>query len=185
MTKALIIVDVQNDFADPRGSLYVKGGENIATRLAESNQKGEGPFDADVVVATRDWHVDPGSHFGEWPEHCRAESWGAQLHPALDNLRGLDGVFDKGRSAAAYSGFEASNQTDVSLADYLHSRGVTDVEVVGIATDYCVRATALDAVNSGFQTTLNLAYCVSVAPETAGTSIDDMRAAGVTVVNVP
>ncbi len=185
MATALIIVDVQNDFADPNGSLYVMGGEAVAARLAESNRKGEAPFTADVVVATRDWHIDPGSHFDEWPVHCQANSWGAQLHPSLTDLRGLDAIFDKGRDGAAYSGFEGSDQHHNSLADYLHSRGVTEVEVVGIATDYCVRATALDAVNAGFRTTLNLAFCAGVAPETTTSSIDELRTAGVTVTKIP
>ncbi len=183
MTKALIIVDVQNDFADPQGSLYVAGGEVVAARLADFNRAGEGPFASDVIVATRDWHIDPGDHFDEWPVHCRAESWGAQLHPALGDLRGLDGVFDKGHEAAAYSGFEASNQDRDSLADFLRARGVTDVEVVGIATDYCVRATALDAIGAGFRTSLNLAFCAGVAPDTTATSIDEMRSAGVTILD--
>jgi nicotinamidase/pyrazinamidase len=185
VTTALIIVDVQNDFADPKGSLYVAGGESVAARLAESNRRGEAPFMVDIVVATRDWHIDPGSHFDEWPVHCRAESWGAQLHPSLDNLRNLDAIFDKGLNAAAYSGFEGSNQSHEFLAEYLHSRGVAEVEVVGIATDYCVRATALDAVSAGFRTTLNLAFCVGVAPDTTAASIDELRAAGVTITEMP
>ncbi len=182
MARALIIVDVQNDFADPQGSLYVAGGEDVAARLAERSRKRGAPFNTDVVVATRDWHVDPGVHFDEWPVHCRAESWGAQLHPALNDLRSLDEIFDKGRDAAAYSGFEGNSTDDTSLVDYLNSRGVSHVEIVGIATDYCVRATVLDAVRAGFQTTLNLAYCVGVAPETTASSVGEIRAAGATII---
>ncbi len=184
MARALIIVDVQNDFADPQGSLYVAGGEGVAARLAKQSHRGEAPFNTDVIVATRDWHIDPGVHFDEWPIHCRAESWGAQLHPALDDLPGLDEIFDKGRDAAAYSGFEGISKDGTPLIDYLNSHGVSHVTIVGIATDYCVRATALDAVRAGFQTTLNVDYCVGVAPETTAASIDELRAAGATISSV-
>src|SRR3954453_62627 len=149
MTHALIVVDVQNDFCEG-GSLAVAGGAEVAAAISAHI-----PTAAyDHVVATRDHHVDPGTHFAEhpdfletWPAHCVVGTGGVELHPALD--RGpLEAVFDKGEYAAAYSGFEGSAD-GVALGDWPRRRGGADLGVVGIATDHCVRATALDAVDNG------------------------------------
>lgn len=181
MTTALIVVDVQNDFADPTGSLYVDGGERVAEALASSEHAGHAPFDVDVVVATRDWHGDePGTHFQEWPVHCVAGTWGARLHQSLESIN-FDEYFNKGQHAAAYSGFEGVNRDHESLDDFLKSRGVTEVTVVGLATDYCVKATALDAVRLGYRTILDLGYCAGVAPASTDAAIAELRDARVTI----
>jgi nicotinamidase/pyrazinamidase len=137
----------------------------------------------DHVVATRDYHVDPGSHFSEapdfidtWPVHCVAGTPGASFHPELDVAR-IEQVFSKGRFAAAYSGFEAEND----LAGWLTDKGVTEVDVVGIATDHCVRATALDAQRNGFRTTVLVGLTAAVSPTTRDAAVDELRAAGITV----
>ena len=148
MTRALLVIDVQNDFCEG-GSLAVTGGGDVAAAISEHARTAAGEYAH--VVATRDHHVDPGGHFSHspdfvdsWPAHCVVGTGGVELHPRLD--RGpLEAVFDKGEYAAAYSGFEARSE-GTPLAEWLRSRGVDAVDVVGIATDHCVRATALDAV---------------------------------------
>jgi nicotinamidase/pyrazinamidase len=137
------------------------------------------------VVATRDHHVDPGPHFsatpdfvGTWPPHCRAGTPGASFHPELD-VAPIEAVFSKGEYAAAYSGFEGTEPGGSGLADWLRARGVDTVEVAGIATDHCVRATALDAARAGFATTVLLDLCAGVAPETTERALEELRAAHV------
>ncbi|MCW2716592.1 MAG: isochorismatase hydrolase [Pseudonocardia sp.] len=180
--RALIVVDVQNDFCEG-GSLAVAGGAAVAAgvsvRIRTSGY--------DHVVATRDHHVDPGAHFSDtpdfresWPPHCRAHTPGASFHPDLD-VAGIEAVFDKGVHAAAYSGFEGAEPGGAALRDWLAERGVTAVDVVGIATDHCVRATALDSAAAGFPTTVLLDLCAGVAPGTTEAAIAEMRAAGITV----
>ena len=183
MTRALLVVDVQNDFCEG-GSLAVAGGAAVAGAISEHVRSAGYAH----VVATRDHHVDPGGHFAEqpdyletWPAHCVAGTGGAELHPSLD--RGpIEAVFDKGEYAAAYSGFEGTDAAGTSLADWLRSRDVDAVEIVGIATDHCVRATALDAVTAGFPTTVLLDLCAGVAPETTGRALDEMYDAGVRIM---
>ena len=172
--RALIIVDVQNDFCEG-GSLAVTGGADVARRI--------GPRSAgyDVVVATQDFHVDPGEHFTEWPPHCVAGTTGADFHPALDTGP-IQARFRKGADRAAYSGFEGAADDGTNLATYLRDRDVTEVDVVGIATDHCVRATALDAVAEGFGTRVLLDLCAGVAPDTTAAALDELRDAGVELV---
>ncbi len=178
--RALIITDVQNDFCEG-GSLAVAGGAAVAGAI--SGWLRTTPYDH--VVATRDHHVDPGGHFSAepdfvdtWPPHCRAGTPGASFHPDLD-VAPIAAVFDKGSFAAAYSGFEGREPGGTALRDWLAGRGVTDVHVVGIATDHCVRATALDAVAAGFATTVLPHLCAGVLPRTTEKAIEEMRAAGV------
>jgi nicotinamidase/pyrazinamidase len=137
------------------------------------------------VVATRDHHIDPGAHFSDhpdyvdsWPAHCRWGSPGASFHPALDVAR-IEAVFDKGRNEPAYSGFQGAEPGGTPLADWLKAHDVDVVDVVGLATDHCVRATALDAAAAGFSTTVLLELCAGVAPETTEKALDDLRTAGV------
>ncbi|MGB7962512.1 MAG: isochorismatase family protein [Propionicimonas sp.] len=186
MTRALIVVDVQNDFCEG-GSLAVTGGAAVA---AEISQLLGGPHDYDHVVATRDHHIDPGSHFSvtpdfvdSWPVHCVAETAGAGFHPALVN-RPFEAVFDKGEYQAAYSGFEGSCE-GTGLADWLAGRGIDSVDVCGIATDYCVRATALDAAAAGLSTRVLTRLTVAVAPDRLPETYEALRAAGVSLVGVP
>ena len=179
MTRALVVVDVQNDFCEG-GSLAVTGGAAVAAAITEHVRSAGYAH----VVATRDHHVDPGRHFSHspdfvdsWPAHCVVGTGGAQLHPALDRSP-LEAVFDKGEYAAAYSGFEG-RADGVGLADWLRERGVDAVDVVGIATDHCVRATALDAVAAGFATRVLLPLTAGVAEASTDAALDQLRTAGV------
>jgi nicotinamidase/pyrazinamidase len=185
MASAVIVVDVQNDFCEG-GSLAVAGGADVARGI--SARLADGGFDH--AVATRDHHVDPGPHFSvdpdfvdSWPAHCVVGTPGVSLHPDLDPSR-IDAVFDKGEFAAAYSGFEGAAD-GTPLAEWLRARDVDSVEVVGIATDHCVRATALDAARLGFATTVRLDLTAGVAAPTVSTALDALRAAGVTLVGEP
>ncbi|MFI2563324.1 isochorismatase family protein [Paenarthrobacter sp. NPDC018779] len=205
MAKALIIVDVQNDFCEG-GTLAVEGGAAVAGAISEYLDANQQHFDH--VVATQDWHIEPGSHFSDepdmvdsWPPHCRARTKGAELHQDLDPEY-IEAYFRKGQYTAAYSGFEGVlapeddvpsgdlkagatvtevlEEDAIGLDDWLQSHDVEEVVVVGLATDYCVKATALDAVQAGYATTV-------IAELTAGISdhldeaFDDMESAGVEV----
>jgi nicotinamidase/pyrazinamidase len=180
--RALLIVDVQNDFCDG-GSLAVSGGA-AAARAISDYLASSGGSRYDHVVATQDFHVQPGTHFSahpdyaeSWPPHCVAGTPGAQFHPDLDTSR-IEEIFRKGQYAAAYSGFEGSSEAGETLQEWLAERGVTDVDIAGIATDYCVRATALDAAPR-FGTTVLLDMTAAVAARSAVTAVESMRAAGV------
>jgi nicotinamidase/pyrazinamidase len=182
---ALVVVDVQNDFC-AGGSLAVPGGAEVATAI--SARLAEGDFDH--AVATRDHHIDPGGHFAEtpdfvdtWPAHCRVGTAGVELHPNLDTSS-IEAVFDKGEYAAAYSGFEARSG-GVLLGDWLRARNVDAVEIVGIATDHCVRATALDAARNGFATTVRLDLTAGVARQTVDAALAQLTAAGVRLAGEP
>jgi nicotinamidase/pyrazinamidase len=154
---ALIVVDVQNDFADPRGSLYVAGGEEV---VPVANREIDRALNEGAVVAyTQDWHPPDTPHFekdgGIWPVHCVGGTWGAELHPGLS----VDGeVIRKGTGGEdGYSGFtvrdpQSGEVKDTRLGGLLHARDVEKVVVLGIATDYCVKETALDAARKGFST---------------------------------
>jgi nicotinamidase/pyrazinamidase len=201
VTRALIIVDLQNDFCEG-GSLPVRGGAAVAAAISEvlalahaaapngsQRELREWPR-WDHVVATQDHHIDPGAHFAEhpdfvdtWPPHCCAGTAGAQFHPALDTDR-IEAVFTKGEHRAAYSGFEG-HAGGVSLAAWLKMREVSDVDILGLTTDHCVRATALDAVREGFTTTVMLDLTAGVARATTDAAVADMRAAGVHLVGAP
>src|SRR5690348_6864052 len=145
MSRALIVVDVQNDFCEG-GSLPVTGGAAVAAAVTDLlTEPGRGGFEH--VVATRDWHTDPGAHFAAepdfvktWPVHCVAGTPGAEFHPAFDHHR-VDEVFSKGAFAAAYSGFQGAAADETPLGDWLTAHGVEEVDVVGLATDHCVKAT--------------------------------------------
>ena len=178
---ALIVVDVQRDFCEG-GSLAVAGGAEVAGRI-DALLRGEHPYAH--VVATRDHHIDPGSHFSadpdfvdSWPRHCQVGTPGVEFHDRL-TFRDFDAVFDKGEYAAAYSGFEGRDSEGTPLAEWLAARGVERVDVCGIATDYCVRATALDSVQAGFATTVLLDLTAAVAPERLDDTLDALSAAGV------
>ncbi|MEW1951196.1 isochorismatase family protein [Pseudarthrobacter sp902506025] len=194
MSRALIIVDVQNDFCEG-GSLAVPGGAAVAGAISEYLDAHHSEFDH--VVATQDWHIDPGSHFSDtpdykesWPRHCVAGTRGAELHPDLDTEY-VDAYFRKGQFAAAYSGFEGllapedavptgerqpgglpgaqaqleADEDAIGLDDWLQSHDVEDVVVVGIATDYCVKATALDAIQAGYGVTVVRSLTAGIAED--------------------
>lgn len=183
MAVALIVVDVQNDFCEG-GSLAVVGGARVAADIAALLA---GTHRYDHVVATRDHHIDPGAHFAvrpdfvdTWPAHCVAGSDGAQLHEPL-RAEQFEAVFDKGDYAAAYSGFEGTCDGE-GLDEWLADHEVTAVDVVGIATDYCVKATALDAALAGLTTRVLLPLTAAVAPDRLPETFAELKAAGVKVV---
>ncbi|MFY0405725.1 isochorismatase family protein [Solicola sp. PLA-1-18] len=181
-TTALVVVDVQNDFCEG-GSLAVTGGADVARRVAELVASGRYA----TVVATRDHHVDPGSHFSDepdfvdsWPPHCVVGTPGADLHePLRDDL--FQAVFRKGEYEAAYSGFEGVDADGTELALWLTAHGVEAVDVCGIATDYCVRATALDAARHGFATRVLLDLTAAVSADNVPATRADLDAAGVSL----
>jgi nicotinamidase/pyrazinamidase len=211
MSRALIIVDVQNDFCEG-GSLAVAGGADIAGAISEYVDAHHGEFDH--IVATQDWHINPGDHFSgtpdfkdSWPPHCVAGTSGAELHPDLDTEY-IQAYFQKGQFAAAYSGFEgllapedavptgerqpgalpgradaeslAPDEDAIGLDDWLQSHDVEDVVVVGIATDYCVMATALDAVQAGYSVTVLRSLTAGIA-EDLEDAVAEMELGGVDV----
>src|SRR3954452_12925571 len=185
MKRALIVVDVQNDFCEG-GSLAVDGGAEVAFRISEllhhwSARDPKAP-DYGVAVATRDHHIDPGDHFSadpdfdhSWPPHCVVGSDGEAFHPNLDP-QPFDAVFLKGEHQAAYSGFEGRASDGTGLADWLKGHGVERGDICGIATDYCVRATVLDAVENGFAVRLLTDLVAGVAPASSERALDEMRA---------
>ena len=188
MPRALIIVDVQNDFCEG-GSLPVTGGAAVAAGVSLALARGGARWDH--VVATKDWHIDPGTHFSDhpdyldtWPAHCVVGSSGADFHPELVTDR-IEEVFHKGEHKAAYSGFEGHSESGETLADWLRSRSVTEVELVGIATDHCVRATALDARREGFDTTVLLNLTAGVAQGTTEAALEEFRTASVATSGSP
>jgi nicotinamidase/pyrazinamidase len=186
MSRALIIVDVQNDFCEG-GSLAVEGGAGVAAAISSVLSNGGW----DHVVATKDYHIDPGPHFSahpdfldSWPPHCVVGTGGADFHPNLVTDR-VEAVFHKGEHKAAYSGFEGHTDAGENLTDWLREREVTEVEVVGIATDHCVRATALDSVAAGFATTVLLDLTAGVAAMTTSAALDEFRTASVKTTGTP
>jgi nicotinamidase/pyrazinamidase len=190
MTRALLVVDVQNDFCEG-GSLAVEGGARVASDVGEllhhwSRRDDQAPA-YDVVVASKDHHVDPGSHWSadpdfvdSWPVHCRVGTDGEAFHPNLDP-QPFDAIFLKGDHEAAYSAFEGRTVEGDQLADWLRAKKVEQVDVCGIATDYCVRHTALDSAKEGFETRVITALCAGVAAATTEQALTEMKAAGVTI----
>jgi nicotinamidase/pyrazinamidase len=183
-----MIVDVQNDFCEG-GSLAVQGGAATAAAISEY-LTAKGPTYAHII-ASRDYHIDPGSHFSaspdfsrSWPPHCVAGSTGAQFHPDFDTSA-VDAVFSKGAHEAAYSAFEGTDEAGTPLGTWLHEHGVDELDVVGLATDYCVRATALDAAQQGFATRVLLRFTAGVDPLTTREALAAMRAAGVELAGTP
>jgi nicotinamidase/pyrazinamidase len=181
--RALIIVDVQNDFCEG-GSLAVSGGADVARAITDLLAK---PHDYAHVVATKDFHIDPGDHFSHhpdyaesWPPHCVVGTPGADFHPQFEPDT-VEAVFKKGHYSAAYSGFEGTDESGTPLADWLRQRGIDEVDVVGLATDYCVQATAADAAQAGFATRVLRDLTAGVAPESTAKAIEDLRAVGVEV----
>ena len=186
MSRALVVVDVQNDFCEG-GSLPVAGGAAVAAAVSALLANS----DYDHVVATRDAHHDPGAHFAAdpdyvdtWPAHCVVGTPGVEFHPAFDTQL-VEAVFDKGAWTAAYSGFEGVDPAGTSLADWLRGQGVDVVDVVGIATDHCVRATALDAAKEGFATRVLLDLTAGVAAATTEAALVQLRDAGVELNGSP
>jgi len=192
MHRALIVVDVQNDFCEG-GSLGVAGGADVAAAITDLI--GQAAPGYRHVVATRDHHIDPGDHFSanpdferSWPVHCVAGTEGVGFHPNFAPAvasGSIDAVFDKGAYSAAYSGFEGTDENGVRLADWLKAREVVEVDVVGIATDHCVRATALDSAREGFTTHVLLDLTAGVSKERTERVLGELRTAGVRLTGKP
>lgn len=180
MNTALIVVDVQNDFCEG-GSLAVAGGTQVARDIADLIAAGGYA----TVVATRDHHIDPGAHFSDapnfvdsWPPHCVVGTEGEQLHAPLTSDLFAE-TFFKGEYAAAYSGFEGATISGVSLADWLRDADIDRVDVCGIATDHCVRATALDAAAEGFSVRVIEGLTAAVSADNLPAVHSEWLAAGV------
>lgn len=189
MSKALVIVDVQNDFVEG-GSLAVFGGRQLADRIGRFLQK-TGFTEYDYIATTQDWHIEPGDHFSDtpdfvdsWPRHCEAHTDGSNIVESLREVLwgNVSFAVKKGQFEAAYSGFEGVSEDGTLLGDALREVGVTDVDVVGIAADYCISATALDSQAQGFNTSVLMNLTVGIntekVSETFRTTLPD---AGVTV----
>ncbi|MCB0977867.1 MAG: isochorismatase family protein [Acidimicrobiales bacterium] len=191
---AVGVIDVENDFCEG-GSLAVDGGAEVAGRIREWIEREPRRWVA--RFATADRHpTDLAGHFapageepnfvGTWPPHCVAGTPGAELHPSLVDGTTETALFDvlveKGQRTAAYSGFEGTTPDGDSLETWLRSRAVDGVELVGIATDHCVRATALDARRAGFRVRVVSDLCVGITPETVDAALEELRAAGVEVL---
>lgn len=182
--RALVIVDVQNDFCEG-GSLPVPGGADVAAGIAAHLGARRAGYRA--VVATADYHVEPGAHFGDppdyrdsWPAHCVAGTPGAEPHPALAEVA-VDATFRKGAYAAAYSGFEGRGPSGESLTHWLREHGVVALDIVGLATDYCVRATALDALDAGFEVRILAELVAAVTPETGDAALAELARRGAVI----
>ncbi|HEX8100911.1 MAG TPA: isochorismatase family protein [Actinomycetota bacterium] len=182
---ALLVVDVQNDFADPNGSLYVRGGEDVVSVV---NQQIEAARQASaLIVYTQDWHPESTPHFekdgGIWPVHCVRGTWGAELHPDV-KVKGE--IVRKGTGGEdGYSGFTVRDpktgaEDATGLEDLLRRRGIERVVVLGLATDYCVKETALDAVGKDFETTVLTSgiRAVDLQPGDGDRALEELRAAG-------
>src|SRR5919106_4940538 len=182
---ALVVVDVQNDFADPAGGLYVRDGEKVIPVINEEIERARS--NGAVVVYTQDWHPPSTPHFkkdgGIWPVHCVQGTWGAELHP---DLQVIGEVVRKGTGGEdGYSGFTvrdpaSGEERRTPLEEMLRSRGITTVVIAGLATDYCVRETAIDAATKGFATTVlaNAIRAVDLEPGDGDKAIEDMIEAG-------
>ena len=190
---ALLVVDVQIDFCED-GSLPVDGGTGVARRVAAYLETHADRYAA--IATTRDWHIEPGRHFASamgkdaepdfvqsWPDHCVAGTEGVEYHPELSVAVGrhVQAEFRKGRYEAAYSAFEGtlSKDDEASLLDWLLAREIEAVDIVGIATDYCVRATALDALSAGLHTTVLTDLVAGVAEESSRAALDELDRSGV------
>lgn len=183
---ALLVVDVQPTFCEG-GALPVEGGDAVASRVADLLA---GDHGYDLVVTTQDWHIDPGNHFSDepdfvstWPPHGVAGTAEAELHPALDPIADrIDAKVRKGMHAAAYSGFEGVDDDGRTLDEVLAAAGVTEVDVVGLAFDHCVRATAVDAAANGYATKVIERLSASVAPETEAAARNQLADVGIDII---
>jgi nicotinamidase/pyrazinamidase len=186
MASALLVIDVQNDFTEG-GALGVDGGAAVAAGISEYLR--ENPDRYDEVIASRDWHNaddDNGGHFAttvdpdyvdSWPRHCVAGTPGAEYHPALD-VSLIDVHVRKGQGVPAYSIFEGVTDEGVAFTDALDALEITEVDIVGIATDYCVRASALDALSSGRTVRVLTDLIAGVAPVTSAAALEELQASG-------
>ncbi len=188
---ALVVVDMQNDFADPAGNLAVTDGDAIVPIV---NEAVRAALDASaLVIATQDWHPESTPHFakdgGVWPVHCVAGTWGAELHPSLELPVAVPRVRKGANGEDGYSGFTMRHPTTgeeiaTELEGLLRGRRVERIVVCGLATDYCVKATAIDAIRLGFAVSLlgDAVAAVNLAPDDGDQALAEMAEAGVTLV---
>jgi len=186
---ALLVVDVQNDFSDPKGGLYVQGGEEVVPVI--NREIGRARASGAPIAYTKDWHPPETPHFakygGKWPEHCVRETWGAELHPDLEVAGEV--VHKATGDEDGYSGFSVEHlptgeRRDTGLERILRARGVHTVVIAGLATDYCVKETALDAVDKGFETIVltDAVRAVEVEPGDGDHALEAIARAGVKLV---
>lgn len=191
MTRALLVIDVQNDFCEG-GALACEGGAAVAAKISSFLADHKESYD--FVIASRDWHTPNDSNDGHfppagiepdyvktWPLHCIAGTQGAEYHPNLD-ISLIDAHIKKGQSANGYSIFDGVTEDGLTFTDFLESNAITEVDVVGIATDYCVRASALDSVRKGLQVRVISSLTAGVSPESIEKAIDEMVDSGIAVV---
>jgi nicotinamidase/pyrazinamidase len=187
---ALVVVDLQNDFADPGGGLAVNGGDAIVPAVNDAIREATAT-DA-LVVATQDWHPESTPHFakdgGIWPDHCVGGTWGAEIHPGVELPAAAPRVRKGTNGEDGYSGFTmrdptTEEETPTELERLLRDRGIERVMVCGLATDYCVKATALDAARLGFAVTLlaSAIAAVDLEPGDGDRALTEMAEAGVTL----
>ena len=186
MSRALFIIDVQNDFTEG-GALGVIGGNGVAAGITELVRANPGRYDH--VFASRDWHDgsnDNGGHFATdddpdyidtWPVHCVSGTPGAEYNPAIDESL-IDVHVRKGQGKPAYSIFEGTTDAGTTVAETLDALGVTEIDVAGIATDYCVRASALDALATGRSVRVLTGLIAGVAATSSAAALDELAAAG-------
>ena len=186
MTRALFIIDVQKDFTEG-GALGVEGGAAVAAGITGYLERHRDDYE--LVVASRDWHTadhDNGGHFAidaepdyveSWPAHCVAGTDGAEYHPSLDTSA-VHIHIRKGQGVPAYSIFEGTDDSGATISQVLTSHGITDVDVVGLATDYCVRASALDALEHGQHVRILTDLVAGVAPESSAAALAELGHAG-------
>lgn len=189
MTRALFIIDVQNDFTEG-GALGVDGGAAVAAGVSELLARHRGAYE--LVVASRDWHSgegDNGGHFATdaepdfvdtWPAHCVAGTMGAEYHPAL-TVDEVDVHIRKGQGVPAYSIYEGTDDAGDTISELLGRHGITDVDVVGLATDYCVRASALDALEHGQHVRVLTDLVAGVAAESSAAALAELGHAGAVI----
>lgn len=196
MSKAIIVVDVQNDFVEG-GALGVEGGLRVSSRVADHLRKHADDYEA--IIYTKDWHIEPEGHFSDtpdfestWPVHCVAETDGAELHKsvgsAIEELSSKAVGVHKGEFTAAYSGFEGTVEEVGSavdgiekkstVVDMLEELGVMELDIVGIATDHCVRLTARDAMFEGFQVNVLTEMIAGVDPDASTATLVYLQALG-------
>ena len=182
---ALLLVDLQNDFCEG-GSLQVSGGAEVARSVARYVR--EKAPDYDLLVASRDWHIDPVAHFSEepdyvdsWPVHCVADTTGAEFHPVVEEMltEYPHQTLSKGMYSAAYSAFEAVLPDGQTMMELLVSSGIGRIDIAGLCTDYCVSATALDAAKEGFRVRVLVDLSAGVHPDSTRLALDEMEKAGV------
>jgi nicotinamidase/pyrazinamidase len=186
MSRALFIIDVQNDFTEG-GALGVEGGEAVAKGISRLLAQHKDAYD--VIFASRDWHDadnNNGGHFAgdeepDWPVHCVAGTRGAEYHDAL-TTRSIDFHIRKGQGKPAYSIFEGTAEDGGTVFDLLESHGVTRIDIAGLATDYCVRASALDALERGREVRIITDLVAGVAPESSRAALAELARAGADLV---